>query len=322
MIIIVSNLTNEQYYVSDDDVGIPAYLGECCYWYVDFPATSPSCSRNTMTTTVTLTCTVQYWLDINSANVEVKWYRSTNEQTAGIEGENLNSAFVSYIISSDSSDNNNITIRRYLLQITNFNISDIGYYWCQMVINNVSLPPSPYGYIYSPDCALIDITCDMRSQPLCALNITSQLTAHTQSNVTNCILENPDDISISKTSVATMSAFHNTFSLGVMSATDVNIITTNINLSITSNNNISVSITTKHSDNSARCDFSQESYLCGVGAILATGTTTGILLLLLVCLPVFIVKSRNKQRKSTTHVHSNILTIIIIIVTFHTILYL
>lgn len=86
-------MTNEQYYVSDDDVGIYRYyyLGECCYWYVDFPATSPSCSRNTMRTTVTLTCTVQYWLDINSANVEVKWYRSTNEQTAGIEEENLNS---------------------------------------------------------------------------------------------------------------------------------------------------------------------------------------------------------------------------------------
>ena len=272
-----------------------------------------------MTTTVTLTCTVQYWLDINSASVEVKWYRSTNEQTAGIEGESLNSAFVSYIISSDSSDNNNITIRHDFLQITNFNINDIGYYWCQMVINNVSLPPSPYGYIYSPDCRLIDVTCDMRSQPLCALK---RLTAHTQSDETNCILENPDDVSISNTSVATMSAFHNTFSLGVMSATDVNIITKNINLSITSNNNISVSITTEHKDNSAVCDFSQDSYLCGVGAILAAETATGILLLLPVCLPVFIVKSRNKQRKSTTHVHSNILTIIIIIVTFHTILYL
>ena len=235
-----------------------------------------------MTTTVILTCTVQYWLD---ANVEVKWYRSTNEQTAGIEGERLNYTFVSYI--SDSSDNNNITVKHYFLQVTNFNISDIGHYWCQMVINNVSLPPSLYGYIYSPDCALIDITCDMRSQPLCALNITSRLTAHTQSNETNCILENPDDISISKTSVATMSAFHNTFSLGVMSATDVNVITTNIDLSITPiNNNVSVSITTEHNENSAVCDFSQDSYLCGVGAILAAGTATGILLLLLVCLPV------------------------------------
>ena len=316
-------MTNEQYYVSDDDVGIPVYLGECCYWYVQFPATSPSCSRNTMTTTVYIPCTVQYWLDINSANVEVKWYRSTNEQTAGIEGENLNSTYYVNILDLSSEINDTVTIRHYFLQITNFNINDIGYYWCQMVINNVSLPPSPYGYIYSPDCRLIDVTCDVRSQPLCALNITSRLTAHTQSDETNCILENPDDISISKTSVATMSAFHNTFSLGVMSATDVNVITTNIDLSITPiNNNVSVSITTEHKDNSAVCDFSQDSYLCGVGAILAARTATGILLLLLVCLPVFIVKSRNKQRKSTTHVHSNILTIIIIIVTFHTILYL
>lgn len=42
-----------------------------------------------------------------------------------------------------------------------------------MVVNNVPLSPSPYGYIHSPQCTLTDTTCNVRNQPYCAQNLTS-----------------------------------------------------------------------------------------------------------------------------------------------------
>lgn len=260
------------------------YIGGCCYWYTKFPATMSSCNRNIMTRTVALTCEVQYRDSANNTNVEVNWYRSTNEKAAGIEGERLNPT---YVLNPLPEINDTVTIRLYFLEITQFDVSDIGYYWCQIVVNTVSLPPSPYGYIHSPDCVLLDVTCNRTIQPLCALNITSRIMAHTstQSDRTSCTLENLDSPPVSRTDSVrnTTSAFHSTFPLSVESTTDIDIIKT-------MNDN----------DKSARCDFSQDGAPCAAGAVSAAATVViaGIsLILVFVCLTVVNIKFKKTQGK-------------------------
>ena len=79
-----------------------------------------------------------------------------------------------------------IMIWQYVLGISNFNTSDRGYYWCQIVVNNVSLSPSPYGYISSSQCTFLDVTCTIDS-PICAYNMSTQYNiAHT--NGSSCSL--------------------------------------------------------------------------------------------------------------------------------------
>ena len=132
---------------------------------------------------------MQYWLGDSETNVQVKWYRSRDEQIAGrIEGENIKHTDIS---GQTTVKTNSVTTMQYGLQIKNFSNSDIGYYWCQMVVNNTALPPSPYGYIHSPQCSLTETTCNVRSQPLCAQNLTVGLChmAMTEQNGMNCTIE-------------------------------------------------------------------------------------------------------------------------------------
>ena len=156
--------------------------GECCYWYTQFPATA-TCNRNTLSTTLTLSCDVQYLLSDNTTNVEVKWYRSKSERSAGIEGERLNHTH----ITGPVTVNNIGTIIQYDLEISR-STSDQGYYWCQMIVNNDPLPPSPFGFINSSHCILSEVTCDFRNQPLCAQNI-SRFMAHKEHGGVNCLIE-------------------------------------------------------------------------------------------------------------------------------------
>ena len=88
--------------------------------------------------------------------------------------------------------NPNLAIRQYGLGILNFNSSDRGYYWCQMMVNNVSLSTSPYGHIYSTQCNIFDVTCTTNGVPrLCAhdMALNGQYMAHTKFNGTSCSLE-------------------------------------------------------------------------------------------------------------------------------------
>ena len=87
---------------------------------------------------------VYNWLTGDYTDVEIKWYRSRNEHTAGIEGDNIQSDTGEFI---QQQININNTIITSILYITHFNVNDRGYYWCQIVVNSVSLSPSPHGYI-------------------------------------------------------------------------------------------------------------------------------------------------------------------------------
>ena len=196
---------------------------------------------------------MQYWLGDSETNVQVKWYRSRDEQIAGrIEGENIKHTDIS---GQTTVKTNSVTTMQYGLQIKNFSNNDIGYYWCQMVVNNTTLPPSPYGYIHSPQCSLTEMTCNIRNQPLCAQNLTLRHMAVSEQNGMNCTIE----------------------------AMTFSTITT------------AKSTIIKPNDSSARCDFSKDGYPCAAGVIAAAVVTTGILLLVFFCLLMFIIKSRKKQ---------------------------
>lgn len=297
------------------------YLGECYYWYSQFPATPPNCSRRTMTTTVLLPCKIQYLVSDNTANVEVKWFRSENEPTAGIEGERLHHNANPMYCTSDSV---NITIATTFLQIRGFAADHIGYYWCQIVVNNNTfLPPSPYGYIYSPDCILRDVTCNRQHFPLCAENLTSHQMAHTLNDGHSCSLDDsesnithirrtttsPTDFNTEAdtTPYVSNSKIHDI----IPSRTQKDIYTTDdaitniyyyVSVKLTSETmtgpvTIISTSTMFYPGSTVKCNFSSRGYLCSVGIIL------GVILVTIVCLLVlsitfFYYKRRKKIGKS------------------------
>ena len=153
-------------------------IGDCCYWYRRFPATSSVCHGTIQTTTLSLICEIRYRPFSNSSSIELKWYRSRDEESAGIKGEILNDEYKYKYTEVEISINGSF-IRQYHLGILNFNSSDRGYYWCQMVVNNVSLSPSPYGYINSSQCTIFENTCTV-DELICAQSFSLQLMAHNQ----------------------------------------------------------------------------------------------------------------------------------------------
>jgi hypothetical protein len=148
-------------------------LGECQYWYRKFPATPSICHGTTQTTTVSLLCEVEYQPLNSSDSIEVRWYRSRDEETAGIEGETLNDVNKYLLFYRSSTLKNQALIRQYIVGIPKFNRSDRGYYWCQLVVNNVPLSPSPYGLINGSQCTALDAICNT-DQPICAKNSRAQ----------------------------------------------------------------------------------------------------------------------------------------------------
>ena len=170
--------------------------GECHYWYRRFPATPSVCNETNQTTTVTLICEVEYRVSNSSDSIEVRWYRSRDEETAGIEGEVLNDENKYPQFNSDLRQVNQTFIRQYILGILRFNSSDRGYYWCQMVVNNVSLSPSPYGHINGSQCTFLDAICEI-DQPICAQNTCAQYMA--LKKVNGCLLMKFSNISPTRT---------------------------------------------------------------------------------------------------------------------------
>lgn len=290
-------------------------LDECCYWYSQFPATPPSCNRGTMTTTVLLPCEIWYLVRDNTTNVEVKWFKSESEPTAGIKGERLHHN------TNPMYHTVNITIATNFLEIKSFTASHIGYYWCQIVINNNTyLPPSPYGYIYSPDCILQDVTCNRQHFPLCAHTFTSQQMAHTLNDGRNCSLEDSDNnithcdsrrttvspTNFSTVAYTTMHISSSKISDSIPTRIQEDIYTTddattkiNVSAKITSDT-MTVTMSTStifYPGSTFECNFSSSGYLCSIGVIL------GVILVTIVCLLVlsitfFYYKRRKKIGKS------------------------
>ena len=176
--------------------------GECCYWYRRFPATPLACHGPPQSTIVTLFCDVEHQPQNSIDNIEVRWYRSRVEETAGINGE---------ILIDDAKYDRGAPVNlqaatlKYGLGILRFNSSDRGYYWCQLVVNNITLSPSPYAYIYSLQCNSLETMCII-DPPLCAQNnimvMQYNIMALQNGSRTSCSLKN---FSNTLTNTATMS---------------------------------------------------------------------------------------------------------------------
>lgn len=220
-----------------------------------------------MSTTASVVCEVEYWVDDDYTNVEVKWYRKTSEHTVSLK--------YTAVVMPASLSINTTAIVTFILEVPNFNVSDRGNYWCQIVVNNTSLSPSPYGYIYSSDCSLFDVTCTM-SPPLCAQNLTAHQLAHTQ-GIGTCTLENSDNNNNDNNSTITRSG------TTTMSWTDINMVKLNVTATITTMTdpvNVMSTSTVFDTDSKDKCNFSRRSYLCSIGVLL------GVILVIIVCLLV------------------------------------
>ena len=231
-----------------------------------------------------LICEIQYWPLNNSNNIKVEWYRSRSEESAGIEGEILidRSKYTPYDINLTPVEQS--FIRQYQLRVLNFNSSDRGYYWCQMVVNNVSLSPSPYGHIYGSQCysTLFDVTCII-DQPLCAQNLSARFTAHRQGNGTNsyCSLEFNSIISTRTITTSQMST---------------NIIAAS-KLPITTVSNVF------KADDSSQCNFSKDGCPCSIGIIAGIFVFIVALLMLSAILYFFVKKHKNKSKLTVSDLH-------------------
>ena len=156
---------------------------------------------------------------------------------------------------------NQTFIGQYILGILRFNSSDRGYYWCQMVINNVSLSPSPYGHISSFQCPFFDVICDI-DQPICAQNTCVQYMALKDGN--GCSLMKFSTISPTRTTI---------FPVATSSI-----------------------ITTLLSREGVNCDQSR-SHICAAGIV--SGLVVLILLSLMVMVLCFFIHRKNRRHQGT-----------------------
>lgn len=265
-------------------------------------------------------CEIQYQKTDN-ISVEVHWYRSRTIQAAGVEGEYLNNMYMVMPNPAQSVDNTTTSMFSQLSITTFNNLSDSGFYWCQIVVNNVSLHPSPCGYIDTSYCTLLDVICNRRDQPLCAQNISSHLTAHRLSDVSdkNCSLEDSYSIISSKIPIIVSKIdvnritddsklyINNTVmpnSIIIPSRTRVSRVDINSKVDSTSSTNDAIIskgspviiITTNtvfNTDSTVKCNFSESGYPCSISVTIA------VMLVIIVCLMVlsatFFICKRQKK---------------------------
>ena len=100
----------------------------------------------------------------NGSDVTVRWYRSTQEHLARVQGE---------LVTSGCNFKNSLPFGCHHME--NFTASLNGFYWCQIEVNNICLQPSPYGRIIfnsssEKNCSSINSAIHCPVQPQCANN--------------------------------------------------------------------------------------------------------------------------------------------------------
>lgn len=127
--------------------------GNCSHYYYIQPVSAIDC--NPLGANLPLTCGV-YVPRINPTTV--RWYWTGSEELAGVSGTWITNDSPGYSLTAAQSSDpvvNGVYIGlfydQYSLNILDFNSSDLGYYWCQIVINNtVVLQPSQFLNISVP----------------------------------------------------------------------------------------------------------------------------------------------------------------------------
>ena len=156
-----------------------------------------------------------------------------------------------------------------------FNNSDWGYYWCQMIVNNVTLSPSPYGYIYHSQCVPLDAAICSLHQPICAHSLSGlQFMAYANSSH-NCILR--------EFYVATTSRTASRNSSSIL-----------INDISQSTDEMMLTISSTVSRGRLGCDLSH-NYICAAGIV--TGLVVFIISSLVVVVLCFIIRKKQKMSR-------------------------
>ena len=108
--------------------------GDCCYYYRSFP------SNQGQPSAVVLGCGI---FRPNGSDVTVRWYRSTQEHLARVQGDGYDEDYdIGGLLSFRG-----LFFSFHNRMIENFNESLNGFYWCRIEVNNTCLQPSPYGCI-------------------------------------------------------------------------------------------------------------------------------------------------------------------------------
>jgi len=128
--------------------------GNCSFYYFIQPPSTIDC--NPLGINVPLTCGV--YISHNNPTT-VRWYWTQCGDSAGVDGTLITEGFPGYSLNAVSSTDpivNGMFIglfyEQYRLTILSFSASYVGYYWCQIVINDtVLLKPSQILNISVPD---------------------------------------------------------------------------------------------------------------------------------------------------------------------------
>ena len=143
--------------------------GDCCYYYRSFPS-NLTCNPQGQPSAVVLGCGI---FRPNGSDVTVRWYRSTQEHLARVQGELVTNGY-----NEDNDIGGLLSFRGLFFSfhnriIENFNESLNGFYWCQIEVNNTCLQPSPYGHVIfnsssKRNCSSVNTVTHSLAQPLCA----------------------------------------------------------------------------------------------------------------------------------------------------------
>ena len=144
---------------------------DCCYYY-RFSPSNLTCNPQGHPKAVILGCSIY---SPNGSDVTVRWYRSTQEHLARVQGELVTNGRNQDYIRNTQLPFKGLILSHHLRTIENFNENLNGLYWCLIEVNNTCLQPSPYGRIIfdsssQRNCSSDNIVIHRPVQPLCANN--------------------------------------------------------------------------------------------------------------------------------------------------------
>ena len=144
---------------------------DCCYYY-RFSPSNLTCNPQGHPKAVILGCSMY---SPNGSDVTVRWYRSTQEHLARVQGELVTNGRNQDYIRNTQLPFKGLILSHHLRTIENFNENLNGFYWCLIEVNNTCLQPSPYGRIIfdsssQRNCSSDNIVIHRPVQPLCANN--------------------------------------------------------------------------------------------------------------------------------------------------------
>ena len=118
-------------------------LGNCSYWYDQHPFQADC---NPLGVDVVMRCIV--YVPVNSS-AELRWYWTPEEEDAGMCGTLITGEEDNYNTEDKTFTGKNayagLIGTQSDLRVFDFNLQDIGYYWCQIEDGDVQLAPSKVG---------------------------------------------------------------------------------------------------------------------------------------------------------------------------------